>query len=74
MPILPESEALELKRLESFATQKRVAYLTIDEELIAKNCENAELVSEYIEAKKELTEAVNQYNSYKSKLALTYDI
>ncbi|HEY0054304.1 MAG TPA: hypothetical protein VGB63_03015 [Pedobacter sp.] len=74
MPILSESEALELKRLESIATEKRVTYLTIDEELILKNCENPELVAEFIAAKKELTEAVNEYNAYRAKLACTYDI
>ncbi|HEX8377915.1 MAG TPA: hypothetical protein VF602_08850 [Pedobacter sp.] len=72
--MLPEEEALELKRLEDIATQKRIAYQKIDFELIVENCQEVELVGEFIEAKKELTNAVNEYNAYKVKLAGIYDL
>lgn len=70
---LPEEQAAELKRLESIATEKRIAYQKIDHELFAdKGSENMDLLPEYTKAKKELTDAVNNYNLYKSKLATTY--
>ncbi len=74
MPILPEQEALELKRLESIATQKRIAYEKIDNEIFSDDGDDSEitLIPEYTKAKRELTEAVNQYNAYRAKLSLLY--
>ncbi|HEY0056066.1 MAG TPA: hypothetical protein VGB63_11965 [Pedobacter sp.] len=72
--MLPEDEALEFKRLEAIATQKRIAYQKVDFELIVENCQEVELVGEFIEAKKELTDAVNEYNAYKVRLASIYDL
>ncbi len=43
-------------------------------ELIVKDGEKPELIGDFIEAKKELTEAVNNYNAFKSKLADLYNI
>jgi uncharacterized metal-binding protein len=72
--MLPEDEALKLQRLEAIATEKRIAYQKIDLELIVENCKEAEQVAELIEAKKELTEAVNNYNALKFQLANVYDL
>ena len=73
MSQLPLDKALELKRLENIATEKRIAYQKIDTELFTEDgTDKTYLLPQYTKARTELTEAVNNYNTYKAALAKTY--
>lgn len=71
---LPEEKALELKRLEEIATQKRIAYEELDSHVYKTGsvCEDVDLLINYTRAKAELTAAVNEYNSFKAQLVRIY--
>ncbi|MBC8051961.1 MAG: hypothetical protein H7Y13_02755 [Sphingobacteriaceae bacterium] len=75
MSVLPTEKALELERLEKIATEKRIAYEKLDNELFAKNAsQDIALLPEYTKAKRELTQAVNDYNTFRFSLSVAYNI
>lgn len=75
MSQLPEEKALELKRLERIATQKRIAYEELDTKLRKSVApEDAGLITDYYYAKIEFMEAVSEYYAYKNELARTYHL
>lgn len=70
MENLTIEELTELQRLADIATEKRLAYQKLDQELFAShNPDDASVIPEYTKAKAELTEAVHIYNAYRTALS-----
>ena len=76
MTQLPEEKALELKRLEKIATDKRIAYEELDMKLRKAGAasEDADLLIDCHHAKLEFLEAVSDYYAYKKEPERIYHI
>lgn len=74
MSQLPEEKALELKRLERIATEKRIAYERLDIKVRKAGavCDKADLLIGCHDAKIEFLEAVSDYYVYKKELERIY--